>query len=177
MVLDHPLPREVHTAWCGFIGTPGCSAGSDGLVPVASQRLPGAPAGASISIPDVAHLQQPSDGRTFDALSSLYRAQLGIPLRNTQPALSVSAISGPLTVQAAETSAYSASASGGALPYQFQWRVNGALQQSGPGNTFSYTNGGTDFFVQLMVLDALGSTVTRYASVHVASCGGGESQN
>ena len=47
-----------------------------------------------------------------------------------------------------------------------------SLQQSGPGNTFSYTNGGTDFFVQLMVLDALGSTVTRYASVHVASCGG-----
>lgn len=56
-------------------------------------------------------------------------------------------------------------------PYTYTWYLDGVFQSGATGNTFSYTNDGSNFTVSVTVTDALGRSASAATDVTVNACG------
>lgn len=160
--------------YCALIGAyqfPLTCTPSDAVVPLDRQRLPNAT--TRFLLVDVAHLQDTSSPLTFAMLKRVLR-DLEVPFAPLppDPTFSVGSIQGPSVTTAGGESAFNIAASGGTLPYEFEWRVDGVLKQTGMSESFVFANLGASFYLTVRVTDHSGLSFTRSLQVTVSSCGG-----
>ncbi len=103
-----------------------------------------------------------------EVVSEGYGALATITVQPPAPLASVS-IAGPSTVLPADHPTFTASAVGGTLPFQYVWKVNGVVKQTGASASFAWTSGAS-YTLTLTVTDASGSSRSASKAVTV-QCG------
>ena len=88
-----------------------------------------------------------------------------------QPAAALTGvtIAGPSTVYPADAPTFTANTVGGTTPFQYVWRVNGTVRQSGTSASFAWTSSAT-YTLNVTVTDAVGASRSTSKTVQV-QCG------
>jgi len=103
------------------------------------------------------------------AASEGYTGTATITVSNP-PALTGVSITGPSTVDASGAT-WTATASGGATPITYVWKVGGVERQRGTSRYFTWSSS-TSFTVAVTAIDRMGASKTTSKSVTVQQCGG-----
>ncbi len=104
----------------------------------------------------------------IEVISEGYGALATITVQAPAP-LAAASIVGPSTVLPADHPTFTASTVGGTLPFQYVWRVNGVIKQTGASASFAWTSGAS-YTLSLTVTDASGSSRSASKAVTV-QCG------
>lgn len=136
---------------------------SDGILPITTQQLPGYTAQYNTCC--TTHTQEESDPGVYQQLYEAFSNDFRVPLRMTL------SLTGPTLTQPYYTDTWTAEISGGSAPYTYSWYLDGMLQSGTTGNSFSYTNDGSNYSVSVTVTDALGRSASAEQDVTVNACG------